>query len=86
MRGKTEDITGQKFGKLTAIKFDHKEKDNRYCWLFKCDCGGEIVARKSAVMGGQVKSCKKCGYATQRKHGKKGRLRWNFGCGSDGSH
>lgn len=72
MSGKSEDIKGEKFGKLTAIRFDHIGKDHHYCWLFKCDCGGEIIARKSAVMGGQIKACKKCGYATQRKHGKKG--------------
>lgn len=72
MRGKTEDITGQKFGRLTAIRFDHKEKDNHCNWLFKCDCGGEIVARKSNVMRGRVKFCNKCKYEKQTKHGKKG--------------
>lgn len=70
--GKTQNITGQKFGKLTAIRVDHQEKDYRYCWLFKCDCGEYIVARKSEVMGGRKKSCPKCGYATQTKHGQKG--------------
>lgn len=70
--GKTIDITGQKFGRLTAIRVDHQTKDYRYYWLFKCDCGGEIVARKSEVMGGRLKFCKKCKYETQTKHGQKG--------------
>lgn len=70
--GKTEDITGQKFGRLTAVRIDHQEKDYRYCWLFKCDCGGEIVARKSDVVGGRVKFCNKCKYEKQTKHAKKG--------------
>lgn len=71
-RFKTEDITGMKFGRLTAIKFDHKEEDCRYCWLFKCDCGGEIIARKSDVMRGAVKFCKKCKYESVTKHGQNG--------------
>ena len=70
--GKTQDITGQKFGRLTAVRIDHQEKDYRYCWLFKCDCGGEIVARKSDVMGGRVHFCNKCKYEKQTKHGQKG--------------
>ncbi len=68
---RSEDITGQKFGRLTAVKVHHQEKDYRYCWLFKCDCGGEIVARKSDVMGGRVRFCKKCKYESQTKHGQK---------------
>lgn len=48
------DITGKKFGRLTAIKFISKEKSNRgkyrYFWLFKCECGTEIVLRKDCVI------------------------------------
>lgn len=55
------DITGKKFGKLTAIKLDHREK-NSYSqtvqyWLFKCDCGKEVVLHKQRVMSGNTKSC-----------------------------
>ena len=75
--GRTEDITGRKFGRLTAIKIDHQEKDYRYCWLFKCDCGGEIIARKSDVMGGRVKFCNKCKYEKQTTHGKRGTRLYN---------
>lgn len=45
-------ITGEKFGKLTAIKFSHRIKGNYY-WLFKCDCGKEKIIRK----GSGIKSC-----------------------------
>lgn len=43
-----EDITGQKFGRLTALKPISKHETRGYRWLFKCDCGktyedGEII-------------------------------------------
>lgn len=59
----TKDITGQKFGKLTAIRFDHdnyiigKIKYHYNYWLFKCDCGKEKVIEKTRVMRGNTTSC-----------------------------
>lgn len=35
-------ITGQKFNRLTAIKFV-KIKKNKQIWLFKCNCGKEKI-------------------------------------------
>lgn len=49
-------ITGQKFGKLTAIRFSHTIGNNYY-WLFKCDCGKESAAGKGDVLRGHTKSC-----------------------------
>lgn len=46
------DITGQKFGRLTAIRYVGKGK-----WLFKCDCGKEHITRGSVVRNGLVVSC-----------------------------
>jgi len=46
------DITGQKFGKLTAIKYVGNKK-----WLFKCDCGNDYVGYKAIVKTGRVQSC-----------------------------
>lgn len=53
---KTKDITGMKFGMLTAIRFNHKNK-NGYYWLFRCDCGNEKVILKNHVVRGKIKSC-----------------------------
>jgi len=58
-----KDITDKKFGRLTAIKFDHKNGIRHY-WLFKCICGKEKIIEKSHVMIGHTKSCG-CFY---RKH------------------
>jgi hypothetical protein len=50
------DISGKRFGKLTAIKYMYSEKGQRY-WLFKCDCGREKNIRIVSVTAGKVKSC-----------------------------
>lgn len=34
-----EDLTGQKFGRLTVLKLTDKKSDNRWLWKCKCDCG-----------------------------------------------
>ena len=51
------DITGQKFGRLTAIKYVDYTNNNGSRWLFKCDCGKEIVTTSSSVRRGRTKSC-----------------------------
>ncbi len=64
---KTRDIAGQKFGNLTAVRFDHRDEHTvggQHYWLFRCDCGNEIVLRKSAVTSGNTKRCFCC--AAQR--------------------
>lgn len=58
----TKDITGKKFGRLTAIKFDHVKRDKtsgrpRHYWLFRCDCGKVAVLKKENVMVGHTQSC-----------------------------
>ena len=37
------DITGERYGKLTAIKRIGRDKHNNALWLFQCDCGNECV-------------------------------------------
>ena len=54
---KQVDITGQKFGRLTAIKYVGKDKYRRLLWLCKCDCGNEKVVAKSVLKCGATKSC-----------------------------
>jgi len=49
---KRRDITGQKFNRLTAIKYI-----GHYLWLFKCDCGKEKIISSSHVIQGNTKSC-----------------------------
>jgi len=64
MPRKTIDITGQKFNRLTAIKFSHLNGKIPY-WLFKCDCGIEKIIVKSKVITGRTRSCG-CGQSISR--------------------
>ena len=57
-RGKSTIINkGDEYNKLTAVKFDHKNKLNHYCWLFRCKCGREKIIEVIHVKSGHTKSC-----------------------------
>lgn len=64
-----EDISGQKFGRLTAICWHHNEKyvtkNGREVyhnfWKFVCDCGKEKVIRKGRVKPFCKTSIQSCG-------------------------
>jgi hypothetical protein len=50
------DITGQKFGMLTAIrKQGTLGRDS--AWLCRCDCGGHKVTRSINLRRGDTRSC-----------------------------
>lgn len=60
MKGK--DITGQRFGKLVAIKLIPKEErtwsNKERAWLCKCDCGNEVIVRQRNLLSGRpTRSC-----------------------------
>ena len=40
--GKFQDLTGQKFGRLTVIKRAENTSNNQAQWICKCECGKEI--------------------------------------------
>lgn len=50
------DVEGQRFGHLTAIRFDHRT-GNRYYWLCKCDCGKECRVNRYNLISGKTRSC-----------------------------
>ena len=54
--GKYIDITGQKFGLLTALNVDHKTKWDEH-WLCQCDCGNKVTRSKSGLRKGLSTSC-----------------------------
>ena len=43
-----EDLCGKKFGRLTVISFSHN-KDWSNFWLCECDCGNEIIVKRSTL-------------------------------------
>lgn len=52
-----ENISGQKFGKLTAIKRAGKDKNGRIMWSCKCDCGNLVNVSTTDLRAGRRKSC-----------------------------
>lgn len=64
---KSADITGQKFGKLTAIEIVEKRNGREY-WLCKCDCeeNKTKIVRKSHLTKGRIRSCG-CMYKGKRR-------------------
>jgi hypothetical protein len=52
-----KEMQGQKFGKLTVIKFDHNDKQG--CAKFRCicDCEKEVIVRGSSLRCGVTQSC-----------------------------
>lgn len=52
-----EDITGQRFGRLVALNFSHKDKRRKTYWDFQCDCGTIKTLRKDSVKCGNIQSC-----------------------------
>jgi len=54
---KALDITGQKFGRLTAVRFSYRNKIDGECWEFLCECGNKHIARKRVIVSGHTKSC-----------------------------
>lgn len=53
---KRENLTSQRFGRLTVIEFSHKKGDKTY-WKCKCDCGKEVLVRSDALKTGHTNSC-----------------------------
>lgn len=56
--GQFIDLSGQRFGNLTAIKRVGTQKsDGSSLWLCKCDCGNEKVISSASLRYGSSKSC-----------------------------
>lgn len=61
------DITGQRFGSLTAVRRLSPTGSQSVRWVFACDCGNETSSIKWQVTGGLVKQCAACGHLKTNK-------------------
>lgn len=52
-----KDLSGKKFGKLTAIKTDGKDKFGSYMWECVCDCGNKTRVLTGNLSSGHTTSC-----------------------------
>ena len=57
MPNKIRDLTGQTFGKLTAVSFAGRSNSRSAMWLCKCDCGNEKTVLGVSLTVGNTKSC-----------------------------
>ena len=51
------DITGQKFGRLTAMHPTEPNRIGQMRWRFQCECGVEKIIVGANVVFGNVQSC-----------------------------
>ena len=75
MAGKKKDITGQTFGSLTAIAFDHMGNNHMSFWQYRCKCGAIHIARANTIAhqskkgDPEIPSCGCVELARKTKHG-----------------
>lgn len=70
------DITGQRFGRLTATSCTNEKRWGVYIWRCVCDCGKEHVAAVNSLRSGTIRSCgcllAETARANQFRHGEFG--------------
>lgn len=54
---KNEDITGMRFGRLTALHRVQTDVRSRAMWLCECDCGSKKLIRRDSLLSGNTTSC-----------------------------
>lgn len=52
-----EDLTGQRFGKLTVLERASNGNHKQTRWLCRCDCGNERIVQARSLKSGNTKSC-----------------------------
>ena len=51
-----KDITGEQYGYLTAMEFDHRDRNRTY-WRFRCKCGKEVIRATYKLYDTKTPSC-----------------------------
>ena len=54
---KRNTLNGQRFGKLTVIRENGRNKDRQIMWLCQCDCGNTKTVRGKDLLSGHTQSC-----------------------------
>lgn len=53
-----EDLTGQRFGRLTALRpTERRDRKGSVYWMCRCDCGGQAEVPGDRLVQGNVLSC-----------------------------
>ena len=64
-----KDLTGQTFGRLTALEPTEKRKSNKVVWRCECSCGNYKEVATDQLTGGMVRSCGCLSRETKQKTG-----------------
>lgn len=56
-RSLRKDLTGKKFGMLSVISLNGRDKGGRALWLCQCDCGDFVVVEGHNLQSGHSSSC-----------------------------
>lgn len=54
---KINDLSGQRFGRLTVIELAKERKNGRIMWICQCECGNYTEVRGTNLSCGHIKSC-----------------------------
>lgn len=63
------DLSGRKFGRLTAVSMAQHRRRGRVLWVCRCVCGGTRIAGAGDLCGGRTQSCGCLVRETIVKHG-----------------
>lgn len=55
--GELKDIRGQRFGRLTVLEEDGRDKHGNVMWKCKCECGNTTCVSTSSLKNGHTRSC-----------------------------
>jgi hypothetical protein len=55
--GKIKDITGQRFGRLIALRPTEERQQRQVVWECQCDCGNICKIASASLLQGKTKSC-----------------------------
>lgn len=53
----SKNLTGKRFGRLTALSPTDQRVNGRVVWRCQCDCGNEIDVVSSYLVSGETRSC-----------------------------
>lgn len=71
-----QNLNGQKFGRLTVLKFARRDAGYRALWLCECECGNTCVVEGHNLQSGHSKSC---GCFRKETSAERGKLRIKHG-------
>ena len=52
-----KDLTGQRFGRLVAVRATDERRNNKVIWECKCDCGNVVNVKSTLLTNGNTSSC-----------------------------